>query len=281
MNKQDLVASLSAQFDVSKREAGDAVDAVFDSIAKAVAKGDKVAIPGFGSFEKRKRAARTAPQPADRCADQGSRDVRPGVQGRQGVQGSGRWEEEGCCEVCEEEEAVRPAASSTSNASPGRSITTVRSPAARARCACTKADRGPNERPHEPPHEQSVRAAVACPGDDDVTRCIQKAEHIRRGDVRQVGVNDQDGKPGPDDRSPERAIEARASSIHSSTPSGTSTLMRCQSNDVQSGPLQRIHYAAEQLDHQRRPVAHGHDMRQTPLGQGRETDRNERGRQHV
>ena len=57
MNKQDLVASLATQLDLSKREAGDAVDAVFDSIARAVAKGDKVSIPGFGSFEKRKRAA--------------------------------------------------------------------------------------------------------------------------------------------------------------------------------------------------------------------------------
>lgn len=63
MNKQDLVASLAAQLELSKREAGDAVDAVFDSISRAVAKGDKVSIPGFGSFEKRKRAARTARNP--------------------------------------------------------------------------------------------------------------------------------------------------------------------------------------------------------------------------
>jgi DNA-binding protein HU-beta len=63
MNKQDLVAQISAQLDLSKREAGDAVDAVFDSIARAVSKGEKVSIPGFGSFEKRKRAARTARNP--------------------------------------------------------------------------------------------------------------------------------------------------------------------------------------------------------------------------
>ena len=63
MNKQDLVASLAAQLELSKREAGEAVDAVFDSIARAVSKGDKVSIPGFGSFEKRKRAARTARNP--------------------------------------------------------------------------------------------------------------------------------------------------------------------------------------------------------------------------
>jgi DNA-binding protein HU-beta len=63
MNKQDLVASLATQLDLSKREASDAVDAVFDTVARAVAKGDKVSIPGFGSFEKRKRAARTARNP--------------------------------------------------------------------------------------------------------------------------------------------------------------------------------------------------------------------------
>jgi DNA-binding protein HU-beta len=63
MNKQDLVAQISAQLELSKREAGDAVDAVFDSIARAVSKGEKVSIPGFGSFEKRKRAARTARNP--------------------------------------------------------------------------------------------------------------------------------------------------------------------------------------------------------------------------
>lgn len=63
MNKQDLVASLSAQLDLSKREAGTAIDTVFDSIARAVAKGEKVSIPGFGSFERRKRAARTARNP--------------------------------------------------------------------------------------------------------------------------------------------------------------------------------------------------------------------------
>jgi DNA-binding protein HU-beta len=63
MNKQDLVATVAAELDLSKREASDAVDAVIDTIARAVAKGDKVSIPGFGSFEKRKRAARTARNP--------------------------------------------------------------------------------------------------------------------------------------------------------------------------------------------------------------------------
>ncbi len=63
MNKQDLIAQVSAELDLSKREATDAVDTVIESIKRAVAKGDKVSIPGFGSFEKRKRNARTARNP--------------------------------------------------------------------------------------------------------------------------------------------------------------------------------------------------------------------------
>ncbi|MEX2395129.1 MAG: HU family DNA-binding protein [Actinomycetota bacterium] len=63
MNKQDLVAQLSTALELSKREAGEAVDTVLESIKKAVAKGEKVGIPGFGTFEARKRKARTARNP--------------------------------------------------------------------------------------------------------------------------------------------------------------------------------------------------------------------------
>ncbi len=63
MNKQDLVEQVAAQLDLSKRAATEAVDVVVDSIKRAVAKGDKVSIPGFGSFEKRARGARVARNP--------------------------------------------------------------------------------------------------------------------------------------------------------------------------------------------------------------------------
>jgi DNA-binding protein HU-beta len=63
MNKQDLIATVSNALELSKREATEAVDTVIESIKRAVAKGDKVSLPGFGSFEKRKRAARTARNP--------------------------------------------------------------------------------------------------------------------------------------------------------------------------------------------------------------------------
>lgn len=63
MNKSDLISRVSADADLSKREATEAVDAVLGAIQGAVSKGDKVTLPGFGTFEARKRSARTARNP--------------------------------------------------------------------------------------------------------------------------------------------------------------------------------------------------------------------------
>lgn len=63
MNKSDLVTRVSVDAGISKREAGEAVDSVLGAVQRAVAKGEKVTLPGFGTFEKRKRAARTARNP--------------------------------------------------------------------------------------------------------------------------------------------------------------------------------------------------------------------------
>src|SRR4051794_35344427 len=48
---------------MDKRAAENAVDAVFDTILRAVAQGEKVALSGFGVFEKVDRAARTGRNP--------------------------------------------------------------------------------------------------------------------------------------------------------------------------------------------------------------------------
>jgi DNA-binding protein HU-beta len=63
VNKADLVARVSAQTGLSRRDADEAVNATLDAITAAVAKGERVALPGFGTFEARKRAARTARNP--------------------------------------------------------------------------------------------------------------------------------------------------------------------------------------------------------------------------
>ena len=63
MNKGELVSSVAASAGLSKKDAEKAVAAVFDSITDALAKGDKVQLVGFGTFEVRSRAARTGHNP--------------------------------------------------------------------------------------------------------------------------------------------------------------------------------------------------------------------------
>ena len=63
VNKAELVDRLAARLDVTKKLAGEAVEAIVDEITKSVAKGDKVAISGFGVFEKADRAARVGRNP--------------------------------------------------------------------------------------------------------------------------------------------------------------------------------------------------------------------------
>jgi DNA-binding protein HU-beta len=62
VNKTDLIESLSGRLG-DRKAATTALDAVLAEIQNAVTKGDKVSITGFGVFEKRVRAARTARNP--------------------------------------------------------------------------------------------------------------------------------------------------------------------------------------------------------------------------
>lgn len=63
MNKQDLVSSVAEKAGLTKKDAEKAVTAVFASIEEALAKGDKVQLVGFGTFEVRERAARKGRNP--------------------------------------------------------------------------------------------------------------------------------------------------------------------------------------------------------------------------
>ena len=62
MNKAELIEALTGRLG-DRRSATAAVDAVLSEIQNAVTKGDKVSITGFGVFERRERAARTARNP--------------------------------------------------------------------------------------------------------------------------------------------------------------------------------------------------------------------------
>jgi len=63
VNKSQLVDTLAARFDGNRRAAAHALESVLDTITREVAKGEKVAITGFGSFEKRVRDARWVRNP--------------------------------------------------------------------------------------------------------------------------------------------------------------------------------------------------------------------------
>lgn len=62
MNKADLVTAIETRLG-GRKAATDAVDAVLDVIIREVARGNKVTITGFGTFEKVTRAARTGRNP--------------------------------------------------------------------------------------------------------------------------------------------------------------------------------------------------------------------------
>jgi DNA-binding protein HU-beta len=63
VNRAELIDAIRDRLGVDKRHAEHAVDAVFDTILRAVAQGEKVALSGFGVFEKVDRAARTGRNP--------------------------------------------------------------------------------------------------------------------------------------------------------------------------------------------------------------------------
>ena len=63
MNKSQLIDTLAARYEGNRKAAAHALESVLDTITREVAKGEKVAITGFGSFEKRVRDARWVRNP--------------------------------------------------------------------------------------------------------------------------------------------------------------------------------------------------------------------------
>jgi DNA-binding protein HU-beta len=63
MNKADLIDAVAESADLSKAQAGRAVEALVDAVTGALKKGDQVSIVGFGSFLVRRREARKGRNP--------------------------------------------------------------------------------------------------------------------------------------------------------------------------------------------------------------------------
>lgn len=63
MNKTDLIARVAEEIGGTKTESEAYVNSILNQIGKALAAGESVVVPGFGTFEVRSRAARTGRNP--------------------------------------------------------------------------------------------------------------------------------------------------------------------------------------------------------------------------
>jgi DNA-binding protein HU-beta len=63
MNKGELIEAVAAAADLTKADAGKAVEAFIDTVSRALRKGEQVSIVGFGSFQVKSRAARDGRNP--------------------------------------------------------------------------------------------------------------------------------------------------------------------------------------------------------------------------
>ena len=63
MNKAELIEAVASAADLSKADAGRAVDAVVEAVTKALKKGQQVSVVGFGTFSVKARAARSGRNP--------------------------------------------------------------------------------------------------------------------------------------------------------------------------------------------------------------------------
>jgi DNA-binding protein HU-beta len=63
MTKGDLVDAVAKSAKISKRAAGEAVDATFEGISRGIKKSKRFQVPGFGTFTVRSRKARIGRNP--------------------------------------------------------------------------------------------------------------------------------------------------------------------------------------------------------------------------
>ena len=63
MNKSELIDAIAAAADLSKADAGRALDATIEAVTGALKKGESVSLVGFGTFQVKERAAREGRNP--------------------------------------------------------------------------------------------------------------------------------------------------------------------------------------------------------------------------
>jgi DNA-binding protein HU-beta len=63
LNKKELIDSVADSVGESRRLVNDVLDATITTVQQQVKRGERVSLPGFGTFERRNRSARTARNP--------------------------------------------------------------------------------------------------------------------------------------------------------------------------------------------------------------------------
>lgn len=63
MNKSELVDAVAQKADASRKQVEDTLNAFVQTVGETLKKGEKISLVGFGTFEARKRAARTGQNP--------------------------------------------------------------------------------------------------------------------------------------------------------------------------------------------------------------------------
>lgn len=63
MNRKELVEIVAREADLTAAQADAAVTATLDAVVAAIVNGEKVTLPGFGTFDVRHRSARTGRNP--------------------------------------------------------------------------------------------------------------------------------------------------------------------------------------------------------------------------
>ncbi len=131
MNKAELIDAVADKTAVDKKSTGAVVEAMVDTVLRAVASGERVAITGFGVFEKRARAARTARNPrtgvAIRLKKTSVPAFRPGQGFKDVVSGAKR--------LTKTTTAKRSSASAASKAAPAKGAAKKAAPTKRAPAA--------------------------------------------------------------------------------------------------------------------------------------------------
>jgi DNA-binding protein HU-beta len=135
VNKAELIEALTGRLG-DRKSATSALDAVLAEIQNAVTKGDKVSITGFGVFEKRIRAARTARNPRTgesvKVKKTSVPAFRPGASFKELV-AAGR--------VPKATKAAAPAKKTATKAAPAKAVKAVKSTAAKKAAPAKKATR--------------------------------------------------------------------------------------------------------------------------------------------